>query len=678
MGFFCLILLGHIILLYYYSDAVKYPLPGGTVNVWILGEKPVLNVLNFDTKIENDPNDTVLRFVYRGLLRFSPTEKKIVSDLANCDIDNFPTIQCKLNQNALWSDGAAITKDDVISTYTLFKEKAHNEYTKWQLSMVELSANEDTIVFKFKTRDITSIQSLFLPIVRQKDLVEEWSGDVGETLSFSGPYIFTNKENQKKSIFLARNPYYTHTNRPYFFDQVRFGFGMTNNEIYKIITPDIFLSHTPSEGKNTQWTTYIRPVFYGAFMNTEKLPISLRKTIFLDILGTIDTKDEFLMAEENVFLGDVPNAPRSTKENTFFQAVSALWYTFGGTFQVPESKPVITPKKPLQYITDPGKTSPLFIPNATIELRGTVPDGTTKVIINGYTLRNFTAGKKTFAYTAKREFTNLVIGQNIYRVSFYAGAKLLAEEPVIIYHDTDAASLEAMKSTWDKENTIITPTTESADVPPPSNLDPKKLYNKDGKPLIFRVIVQSNIPYLSHVAGETKRKLEELWSEVIMEELSVGEIKSNLSKPEFSYDIILTGINLGLFHYNVAPFLHSSQIKNGYNIVRIRDSALDTLLTRLTDKLYYSSPDKLRDIQVNIQKILDREFAVYTLGSPYEYVWTKNTIKGFKIPEFITGRETLLDTLSRAYFKEWYKLSPEPKNIIWFFSWLKNELFPSA
>lgn len=144
----------------------------------------------------------------------------------------------------------------------------------------------------------------------------------------------------------------------------------------------------------------------------------------------------------------------------------------------------------------------------------------------------------------------------------------------------------------------------------------------------------------------------------------MGEIKSNLSKPEFSYDIIFTGVNLGLFYYNIAPFLHSSQIKNGYNIVRLRDATLDTLLTRLTDRLYYSTPDRLRDIQVNIQKILEREFAVYTLGSPYEFIGTKNTIKGVKVPEFITGREMLVDIMSRAYFKEGYKLSTEPKNII--------------
>jgi hypothetical protein len=110
--------------------------------------------------------------------------------------------------------------------------------------------------------------------------------------------------------------------------------------------------------------------------------------------------------------------------------------------------------------------------------------------------------------------------------------------------------------------------------------------------------------------------------------------------------------------------LHSNQIKSGYNISRIKNTNLDTILNRLTDRLYYSNPDKLRENQLNIQKILEQEFAVYTFGSPYEYIGAKNTIRGIKIPEFLTGREMLIDIMSRAYFKEGYKLSSEPKNII--------------
>jgi hypothetical protein len=75
-------------------------------------------------------------------VRFSPTDKKIVGDLASCDIENFPAVRCTLSQNALWNDGAPMTKEDVLKTYALFREKALNEYTKSQLSLVDVSENE--------------------------------------------------------------------------------------------------------------------------------------------------------------------------------------------------------------------------------------------------------------------------------------------------------------------------------------------------------------------------------------------------------------------------------------------------------------------------------------------------------------------------------------------------------
>jgi hypothetical protein len=137
-------------------------------------------------------------------------------------------------------------------------------------------------------------------------------------------------------------------------------------------------------------------------------------------------------------------------------------------------------------------------------------------------------------------------------------------------------------------------------------------------------------------------------------------------------------VHLGLFYYNVWPFLHSNGIKNWYNLIRLKDSTLDILVTRLTERLYYNAPDRLREIQINIQKILERESAVFTFWSPYEYIVTKNTLLGLKLPEFMAGREMLIDILSRWYFKEGYKRTNETKSIFWFFEWLKNELFSST
>ncbi len=92
-----------------------------------------------------------------------------------------------------------------------------------------------------------------------------------------------------------------------------------------------------------------------------------------------------------------------------------------------------------------------------------------------------------------------------------------------------------MKSEWDRANTPTPPP-----VIVPKDLDPKKLYSRDGKLLTFRIIVQSETPYLSRIADAAAQKLREFGTEVNVQELSVAEIKKNLIDPNFSYDIILT------------------------------------------------------------------------------------------------------------------------------------------
>jgi len=74
------------------------------MNIGVIGNVPSLDVLSVDTKLENDTNDMVLKFLYRGMGRYSLEEKKIVGDLANCNLDTFPNVRCTLNQDALWND----------------------------------------------------------------------------------------------------------------------------------------------------------------------------------------------------------------------------------------------------------------------------------------------------------------------------------------------------------------------------------------------------------------------------------------------------------------------------------------------------------------------------------------------------------------------------------------------
>lgn len=671
--FFCVIISGHIVILYLYNDATEYPLPGGTLNIWILWDKPTINILDFDAKIDNNTSDTLLRFVTRWLLRYSLVEKKIVNDLATCSIETFPIVRCTLNQHALWNDGTSMKTEDIIGTFSYFREKSTNPYTKSLLEGIDVREDTGDVVFQFKTKDITTLQVLFLPILRNRDLEKEWDGTLWENMSQSGPYVLSTKASETDSLYLTRNNYYNQTIQPFYYDQIRFGFGKTPKLLRKNIHPDLILGNTPLEDKKYNEHRFIRPTFYGAFLNTKNIPNILRKSLIWDVINDIDIADPTILPVENIFLGDIPNTPVTKTDNAFFQTVFALWYSFGGSFQTPENTTNTLQKIPLKYITHPENVSPIFSNASSFEIRGTAPAGTNKIIVNEFVLKKFNPKKLSFSYTAKPDFLNLSLGENTYRISFYAGSKLITEESLTLYYHPDSKALLTLKNDWETKNAKKTEPTKIV-----QDLDPKKLFNRQGKALSFKIVVQSEVPYLATIGEKISQKLIDFWSEVTLETLSKSDIQKNIVDPKFEYDIIISGVNLWLFHYNVAPFLHSNNQKTGSNLMWLRDNNLDALLSKLTEKLYYNTPDKLRMLQTNILQILEKESVLVTLGSPYEYIAAKPSILELKVPEFIIGRELLSEVLSRSYFKIWYKRSEEQKTLIWFFTWLKNALFTSS
>ena len=256
------------------------------------------------------------------------------------------------------------------------------------------------------------------------------------------------------------------------------------------------------------------------------------------------------------------------------------------------------------------------------------------------------------------------------------GNQQLAEEKVLIYYHQNPGELAKIKENWKANATPVV--TETAPVVVNTSLDPKKLYSKDGKILTFKILVQSDVEYFQTVSSKLATKLEEMGITVNVETMSVADIRKNLQNPDYAYDMIVSGINLGLFHYNIAPYFHSGQVKEGFNLSRVRDPRLDTLIEKLTERLYYSNPDVLRTLQTNIQKYLEQESLVYPLGSPLERLSLKESILGRSVPEYIPGQELLVDILSKTYFKQGYRLSDTPKTPFGFIDWLKNALLPSS
>lgn len=86
-----------------------------------------------------------------------------------------------------------------------------------------------------------------------------------------------------------------------------------------------------------------------------------------------------------------------------------------------EEAPFIVPEKtdeenPLQ-ITAPGKNGSTITTNESpVRIKGTVPAGTTKVMVNGYTLSQFVTGNTEFLYVANADWQTLKEGENVYTI----------------------------------------------------------------------------------------------------------------------------------------------------------------------------------------------------------------------------------------------------------------------
>lgn len=270
----------------------------------------------------------VLRFLYRGMLKYSLDEKRIVGDLANCNIDTFPNIRCTLNQDALWNDGRAIDVEDILATYALFKESSRNESTKSRLSVVDVSQDKGDIIFRFRTKDITTLDVLFLPILRKKDMeVLSGKGDLA-TVSFNGSYVFSEKNPKTGALVFKKNPAYRSIKDMYFLDQVRFGFGQTKKEVKKSIDPDIWVGDIGEPDSGFLKQLHSRPVLYGIYLNADRVPRPLRSALFYDIFNTIEFDKSNFIPKENVFLGDIQNSPRTSGDPLFFQTAFSLGYSF--------------------------------------------------------------------------------------------------------------------------------------------------------------------------------------------------------------------------------------------------------------------------------------------------------------------------------------------------------------
>ncbi len=276
---------------------------GGTLTEGIVGQPRHINPLLAQT---NDPDRDLSELVYSSLLKYN-SEGKLVPDLAKSyevspDGLNY-TIYLK--SNAIWSDGQAVTTDDVVYTIQTAQNGDYSSPLRVNWQGVEVQkVDATTLILKLKTRYAQFLNSLTIGILP----AHVWSNiqpinfatsDYNLKPIGSGPYTF--KKLQKdatgriQSYELVANEHY-YDGRPHIDDlAVRFYDseetmidGYNGNDIQDLayISPENIKKLKFSRRLNIEEIKL--PRYFGVFFNEEEGKLLGNKNVRLALNHATD------------------------------------------------------------------------------------------------------------------------------------------------------------------------------------------------------------------------------------------------------------------------------------------------------------------------------------------------------------------------------------------------------
>lgn len=688
--FFVFAISTHLVFLYLFEDSVRSPEEGGTVNVGIIGTVPNLNPAAYGT----DPvGDYLLRFLSRWLLRYNVETKQMEGDLANCNLGkNFSEIKCYVKNDAVWSDGTPITKEDILATYDMLQDTDTNKTAKKLLDNITIDDQGEYIQFSGKA-DVLVLDMLLYPIV-QKGVVEKIKNStysIGDTLS-SGPYIFEKRESDEKTnterVSFIRNEKSkkegTYIGRyvfRFFHDKNEL---IANKDSLNIILPNNTIDTIASPRFDAY--RFIFPEYISLFLNADKIGPQLRNTL----LGAL-SKVQFSSLDEqsgrvlkNPFFTDESILPTDFDGTKIEALMKSIGYfkkeALANELTKAKAETKIPSETTSAYFTSPSNKKYSVTKETDILISGNTPDGVTWVYINDYRLKTFSPKEKKFYYRAKTDIGTLKNGVNTYALAFEVGGKKVPKESITIFLATTPEEADAKEKEYgakiasEKNNTIAQEQKQTEEKQALSKkiepLDPVYYYDKNFKKFTLNFVYTKQTPYMERLADEIATHVRALGIDVQITPLATEDLQPIISKGEKQYSMLLTGINLWLFDYNIFPFLHSWQAEKGFNFAKLKNITLDILLERLKSSQLNS--ESLKFIQTQILDILRKENVFVPLYSPYNTLFIDKNIKQVKQVPVLPYSSSLYDIGENMYLKEKLTIKFKGKSFNGMLDWLKK------
>lgn len=519
--FFVLITSTHLVLLYLVEDSVRTPEKGGTITIGFVGSVPSLNPAAYGT----DPaGDYLLRFLSRSLLRYNVETKQMEGDIANCNLGkNFSDIKCYIKNEASWSDGNLITKEDILATYDLLKNTDTNKSAKKLLENITIEDQGEYIQFSGKA-DVLILDMLLYPII-QKDTIEKIRGGhfaVNENLS-AGPYIFEKRESDEKTksekISFVKNE--QNEKEKIYIQRYIFRFFQDKNDLLasKDILNAVFPNSTINSIPSPRFDGYrfVFPEYIGLFFNADVIGPELRNLL----LGSF-AKTKFSSLDEqtgkllnNPFFTDESMLPTNFEAAKIETAMKNLGYFKKDALLVELTKSKTENKTPSTnenvYFTNPN-TKYLVTTETDLLLSGDTPADLTGVYINDYRLKSFSPKEKKFYYRATTNLGTLKKGENTYTLAFEIGGQKVPKETITIFFASTQEEANTQKKISEErlqaeKNRLISEEQKSTQAQETltdkiTPLDPLLYYNKDLKKFTLQFAYTKQTPYMETLATE--------------------------------------------------------------------------------------------------------------------------------------------------------------------------------
>jgi ABC-type transport system substrate-binding protein len=159
-----------------------------------------------------------------------------------------------------------------------------------------------------------------------------------------------------------------------------------------------------------------------------------------------------------------------------------------------------------------------------------------------------------------------------------------------------------------------------------------------------------------------------IWVE--LSPVRTADLNKELTENKETYDMILVGIDLWNFWFNIFPYFHSSQANGGYNFANAKSLNLDVALEELKSNIL--SPERTLELQKKVLTLLAERYSSKTLYTKEQTYLIDKNIKKFELSNNLNSTLGVNQAILKSYISSERSIILENKSLSWLFTFIKN------